>query len=143
MSWDITKMRGPAKGIWYHAYVVLDIFSRYIVAWRIEGIEDGNLATDMISDAIAEQGAPPGYLHADGGAAMTSKPLASLLADLDVARSHNRPRTSNDNPFSESQFKTMKYTPDYPERFASIGHVRAWMAPFVDFYNHDHRHSGI
>lgn len=142
-SWDITKMRGPAKGIWYHAYVVLDIFSRYIVAWRIEGIEDGSLATDMISEAIAEQGVAPGYLHADGGAAMTSKPLASLLVDLDVTRSHNRPRTSNDNPFSESQFKTMKYTPDYPERFASIGHARAWMAPFVDFYNHEHRHSGI
>ena len=142
-SWDITKMRGPAKGIWYHAYVILDIFSRYVVAWRIETIEDGVLAADLVTDAIIEQGTAPGWLHADGGAAMTSKPLASLLVDLEVTRSHNRPRTSNDNPFSESQFKTMKYTPDYPERFASIGAARAWMATFTDWYNHEHRHSGI
>lgn len=142
-SWDITKMRGPSKGIWYHAYVVLDIFSRCVVAWRIESIEDGTLAADLVAEAITEQGTAPGYLHADGGAAMTSKPLASLLVDLDVTRSHNRPRTSNDNPFSESQFKTMKYTPDYPERFASIGEARAWMAQFTDWYNHEHRHSGI
>lgn len=142
-SWDITKMRGPAKGIWYHAYVVLDIFSRYVVGWRIEAIEDGELAADLVADAIAEQGTAPGYLHADGGAAMTSKPLSSLLVDLDVTRSHNRPRTSNDNPFSESQFKTMKYVSDYPDRFASIGEARAWMAGFTTWYNHDHRHSGI
>ena len=142
-SWDITKMRGPAKGVWYHAYVVIDIFSRYVVGWRIETVEDGELAADLVADAIAEQGRAPGYLHADGGAAMTSKPLASLLVDLDVIRSHNRPRTSNDNPYSESQFKTMKYTPDYPERFASIGHARAWMNRFTHWYNHEHRHSGI
>ena len=142
-SWDITKMRGPAKGIWYHAYVVIDIFSRYVVGWRIETIEDGRLATDLVAEAVAEQGRAPGYLHADGGAAMTSKPLASLLVDLDVTRSHNRPRTSNDNPYSESQFKTMKYTPDYPDRFASIGHARAWMNQFIHWYNHAHRHSGI
>jgi putative transposase len=89
------------------------------------------------------QGTPPGYLHADGGAAMTSKALASLLVDLDVRRSHNRPRTSNDNPFSESQFKTMKYTPDYPSRFATIGEARAWMGTFTHWYNHEHRHSGV
>ena len=142
-SWDITKMRGPAKGVWYHAYVVIDIFSRYVVGWRIETVEDGELAADLVADAIAEQGRAPGYLHADGGAAMTSKPLASLLVDLDVIRSHNRPRTSNDNPYSESQFKTMKYTPDYPERFASIGAARAWMNRFIHWYNHQHRHSGI
>lgn len=142
-SWDITKMRGPAKGIWYHAYVIIDIFSRYVVAWRIEAIEDGQLAADLVGEAIAEQGRAPGYLHADGGAAMTSKPLASLLVDLDVRRSHNRPRTSNDNPYSESQFKTMKYTPDYPERFASIGEARAWMNSFIYWYNYEHRHSGI
>ena len=124
-SWDITKMRGPAKGIWYHAYVVIDIYSRYVVGWRIETIEDGQLAADLVADAIAEQGRAPGYLHADGGAAMTSKPLSSLLVDLDVTRSHNRPRTSNDNPYSEAQFNTMKYTPDYPERFSSIGAARA------------------
>lgn len=142
-SWDITKMRGPAKGIWYHAYVIIDIFSRYVVGWRIETIEDGRLAADLVAEAVAEQGRAPGYLHADGGAAMTSKPLASLLVDLDITRSHNRPRTSNDNPYSESQFKTMKYTPDYPERFASIGSARAWMNQFIHWYNHEHRHSGI
>ncbi len=142
-SWDITKMRGLAKGLWYHAYVVLDIFSRYVVGWRIEAVEDGLLAADLVTDIVAEQGTTPGYLHADGGAAMTSKPLASLLVDLDVARSHNRPRTSNDNPFSESQFKTMKYMPHYPDRFATIGAARTWMSAFTSWYNHEHRHSGI
>lgn len=142
-SWDITKMRGPAKGIWYHAYVVLDIFSRYIVGWRIEQVEDGKLAADLVTDVVTETGRPPGYLHADGGPAMTSKPLASLLVDLDITRSHSRPRQSNDNPYSEAAFKTLKYTPDYPARFASIGQARAWMDAFVTSYNHEHRHSGI
>ena len=142
-SWDITKMRGPAKGIWYHAYVVIDIFSRYLLGWRIEAVEDGQLATDLVADIVAEQGRPPRHLHADGGAAMTSKPLASFLVDLDIRRTHNRPRTSNDNPYSEAQFKTMKYMPDYPDRFASIGEARAWMNAFVAWYNHEHRHSGI
>lgn len=142
-SWDITKMRGPSKGVWYHAYVVIDIYSRYVLGWRIEAVEDGDLAADLVSDIVTEQGSAPGHLHADGGAAMTSKPLASLLVDLDVRRSHNRPRTSNDNPYSESQFKTMKYMPDYPERFASIGEARAWMEAFVAWYNHEHRHCGI
>lgn len=142
-SWDITKMRGPGKGCWYHAYVILDIFSRYVVGWRIEAVEDGHLAADLVADIVHTQGTAPGHLHADGGAAMTSKPLASLLVDLDVTRSHNRPRTSNDNPYSESQFKTMKYVPDYPARFASIGHARAWMEEFITWYNHEHRHSGI
>lgn len=142
-SWDITKMRGPAKGSWYHAYVVLDIFSRYIVGWRIEQVEDGQLAADLVEDIVAETGRPPGWLHADGGAAMTSKPLASLLVDLDVTRSHSRPRQSNDNPYSEAAFKTLKYSPDYPTRFASINDARAWMEGFVGYYNHEHRHSGI
>ncbi len=132
-SWDITKMRGPGKGSWYHAYVVIDIFSRYVLGWRIEQVEDGDLAADLVVDIVAEQGTAPGYLHADGGAAMTSKPLASLLVDLDVRRSHNRPRTSNDNPYSESQFKTMKYMADYPDRFVSIGEARAWMAAFTSW----------
>lgn len=142
-SWDITKMRGPSKGIWYHAYVVIDIFSRYVLGWRIEAVEDGDLAADLVADIVTEQGVAPGYLHADGGAAMTSKPLASLLVDLDVRRSHNRPRTSNDNPYSEAQFKTMKYMPDYPDRFGSIGEARGWMEAFTTWYNHEHRHSGI
>lgn len=143
-SWDITKMRGPAKGIWYHAYVVLDIFSRYVVGWRVERIEDGQLAADLVKEIVADTGGtPPGYLHADGGAAMTSKALASMLVDMDITRSHSRPRTSNDNPFSEAQFKTMKYTSDYPERFASVNEARTWMEGFTAYYNHEHRHSGI
>lgn len=142
-SWDITKLRGPSKGCWYHAYVIIDIFSRLVINWRIETIEDGDLAAELVAEAITEQGRAPGYLHADGGAAMTSKPLSSLLVDLDVSRSHNRPHTSNDNPYSEAQFKTMKYVHDYPERFASIGEARAWMTAFIESYNHEHRHSGI
>ena len=143
-SWDITKLRGPAKGIWYHAYVVLDIFSRYVVGWRVEKIEDGQLAADLVQEIVAESGGQlPGYLHADGGAAMTSKALASMLVDMDITRSHSRPRTSNDNPFSEAQFKTMKYTSDYPERFASVNEARIWMEGFATYYNHEHRHSGI
>ena len=143
-SWDITKMRGPAKGIWYHAYVVLDIFSRYVVGWRVERIEDGQLAADLVQEIVADTGGhPPGYLHADGGAAMTSKALASMLVDMDITRSHSRPHTSNDNPFSEAQFKTMKYTSDYPERFASVNEARTWMEGFTAYYNHEHRHSGI
>lgn len=136
-SWDITKLAGTARGIWYHCYVVIDIFSRYALGWRVEAVEDGRLAADLVADIIATQGTPPGWLHADGGAAMTSKPLGSLLANLDVTRSHNRPRTSNDNPYSEAQFKTMKYTPDYPNRFDSLGHARAWMEEFMAWYNHE------
>jgi putative transposase len=142
-SWDITKMRGPSKGAWYHAYVVISIFSRYIVGWRVETYEDGVLAAELVEDIVTEQEIRPGYLHADRGAAMTSKPLSSLLSDLDVTKSHSRPRVSNDNPYSEAQFKTMKYVPDYPERFASVGEARAWMDRFVSSYNHEHRHSGI
>lgn len=142
-SWDITKLRGPGKGCWYHAYVILDIFSRYVVGWRIENVEDGTLAADLVEQIVAETGHRPGWLHADGGAAMTSKPLASLLSDLDITRSRSRPHTSNDNPYSEAQFKTMKYQPDYPDRFDSIGHARAWMDGFITSYNHEHYHSGI
>ncbi len=111
-SWDITKLREPAKGIWYHAYVVIDIFSRHVVGWRIEAAEGGDLAAELVADIVTVQGRVPEHLHADGGATMTSKPLASLLVDLDVRKSHNRPRTSNDNPISELQFKTMKYQPE-------------------------------
>lgn len=142
-SWDITKLRGPAKGIWYHAYVVISIFSRLVLGYRVETYEDGDLAVELVEDIVTEQGARPEYLHADRGAAMTSKPLSSLLSDLDIARSHSRPRVSNDNPFSEAQFKTMKYVPYYPARFASIGEARTWMDQFINVYNHEHRHSGI
>lgn len=142
-SWDITKMRGPTKGVWYHAYVFIDIFSRYVVGWRIEAVEDGDLAVELVEQIVEEQGTGPVHVHADGGPAMTSKSLSSLLVDLDVIRTHNRPHTSNDNPYSEAQFKTMKYVPDYPDRFASIGEARSWMRQFTDWYNHQHHHSGI
>ena len=142
-SWDITKLKGPAKGMWYHAYVVIDIFSRYVVGWRIESREDGALAAELVQEIVDEQGHPPTHLHADGGTAMTSKHLSSLLIDLDVIRTHNRPHTSNDNPYSEAQFKTMKYRPDFPDRFESIGHARAWAEQFFTWYNHEHYHSGI
>jgi transposase InsO family protein len=142
-SWDITKMKGPSKGIWYHAYVIIDIFSRYIVGWRVETKEDGRLAADLVREIVDEQAHPPTHLHADGGAAMTSKALASLLVDLDVIRTHNRPHTSNDNPYSEAQFKTMKYVPDYPDHCESVGHARTWTEEFVSWYNHEHYHSGI
>lgn len=144
-SWDITKLRGPHAGIWYSLYVVLDIFSRKIVGWRIETREDAELAEALIAESYTREGVQPHQLtlHADRGAAMTSKTLAELLIDLGVAQSHSRPTISDDNPYSESQFKTMKYGPSYPERFASLQAARTWMRWFADWYNHEHKHSGI
>jgi putative transposase len=144
-SWDITKLRGPQAGLWYNLYVVLDIFSRKIVGWRIETREDAELAEALIAESYKSEGVQPQQLtlHADRGAAMTSKTLAELLLDLGVAQSHSRPTISDDNPYSESQFKTMKYGPSYPERFASLQAARAWMRWFADWYNHEHKHSGI
>jgi putative transposase len=144
-SWDITKLRGPQAGLWYNLYVVLDIFSRKIVGWRIETREDAELAEALIGESYTREGVQPQQLtlHADRGAAMTSKTLAELLLDLGVAQSHSRPTISDDNPYSESQFKTMKYGPSYPERFASLQAARAWMRWFADWYNHEHKHSGI
>lgn len=144
-SWDITKLRGPMAGIWYSLYVILDIFSRKIVGWRIELREDSALAEALVADAYRREGVQPYQLtlHADRGAPMTSKLLADLLVDLNVTQSHSRPTISDDNPYSESQFKTMKYGPTYPERFASLDEARAWMRGFVAWYNHDHKHSGI
>jgi len=142
-SWDITKLRGHAKGIWYHAYVILDIFARYVVGQRIENKEDGELAKELVELIVHSNDRKPGYLHADGGAAMTSKELSSLLLDLNIIRTHNRPHTSNDNPYSESQFKTTKYHPEYPQWFASIGDSRTWFNDFTTWYNWEHYHSGI
>jgi putative transposase len=144
-SWDITKLRGPYAGLWYHLYVVLDIFSRKIVGWRIETREDAELAEALIAESYTREGVQPQQLtlHADRGAAMTSKTLAELLCDLGVAQSQSRPTISDDNPYSEAQFKTMKYGPSYPERFASLQAARAWMRAFADWYNHEHKHSGI
>ena len=144
-SWDITKLRGPLAGIWYSLYVVLDSFSRKIVGWLIDTREDAVLAEALIADCVRREGVPANQLtlHADRGAPMTSKTVAELLIDLGVAQSHSRPTISDDNPYSESQFKTMKYGPSYPERFASLEAARSWMRSFEAWYNHEHKHSGI
>ena len=144
-SWDITKMRGPQSGVWYNLYVVIDSFSRMIVGWLVAEREDARLAELLIADACTQEGIGPQQLtvHADRGAPMTSKLLAELLLDLGVTRSHSRPSVSNDNPYSEAQFKTMKYGPSYPERFASLEEAQAWVTTFIRWYNTEHRHSGL
>ena len=141
-SWDITKLRGPERGVYYDLYVILDIYSRYIVGWTVAAREDADLASALIEHATQVHGAP-GSLHADRGTSMTSKPVAQLLVDLGVARSHSRPHVSNDNPFSEAAFKTLKYAPAFPGRFGSVADARAFCEQFFAYYNHEHRHSGI
>jgi putative transposase len=142
-SWDITKLHGPAKGVYYDLYVIIDIYSRYVPGWLLAPTETGELAKQFIAATIAAAGSPPRVVHADRGTSMTSKPVALLLADLGVLRSHSRPKVSNDNPFSESAFKTLKYCPAFPDRFGSIADARAFCADFFTYYNHQHRHSGI
>jgi putative transposase len=141
-SWDITKLRGPQRGVWYDLYVMLDIFSRYVVGWRVEQTETAELATEFIDDVIRTYGKPKA-VHADRGTSMTSKSVAQLLVDLDVARSHSRPHVSNDNPFSEAAFKTLKYCPAFPDHFDDIDAARAFCKEFFDYYNHAHYHSGL
>ncbi|MFD6065501.1 IS3 family transposase [Rhodococcus wratislaviensis] len=141
-SWDITKLPGPVKGVYYDAYVMVDIYSRYIVGAHVQTHESGLLAVEFMTDIFATHGIPE-VVHADRGTSMTSKSVATLLADLDVVRSHSRPRVSNDNPYSESLFKTLKYGPGFPERFGSVHHAREFMDSFVAWYNHEHRHTGI
>jgi putative transposase len=141
-SWDITKLRGPDRGVYYDLYVILDIYSRYVVGWTVAAREDADIAKELIASAARVHGAPDS-LHADRGTSMTSKPVAQLLVDLGVARSHSRPHTSNDNPFSEAQFKTLKYAPAFPGRFGSLADARAFCESFFSYYNHEHRHSGI
>ena len=140
--WDITKLRGPLRGVWYDLYVMLDIFSRYVVGWRVEETETAELATEFIDDVIRTYGKPKA-VHADRGTSMTSKSVAQLLVDLDVARSHSRPHVSNDNPFSEAAFKTLKYCPAFPDHFDDINHARAFCKEFFDYYCHEHYHSGL
>jgi putative transposase len=142
-SWDITKLHGPARGVYYDLYVMLDIYSRYVVGWMVAPRESADLAEEFIADAIARIGAAPKAIHADRGTSMTSKPVALLLADLGIDRSHSRPRVSNDNPYSESQFKTLKHCPAFPGRFGSIEDARAFCTEFFAYYNHEHRHGGI
>lgn len=144
-SWDITWLRGPQRLEYYYLYVILDVFSRYVVGWMIAEVESADLAQRLIAETCRKWAIQPDTLtiHADRGAPMTSKAVAQLLEDLGVSKSHSRPYTSNDNPFSEAQFKTMKYRPDYPDRFADMKQARAWAVPFFDWYNNDHRHSSL
>jgi len=144
-SWDITKLLGPAKWTYYYLYVILDIFSRYATGWMVATRESAALAEKLITAACTSQRITRGQLtiHADRGSSMTSKPVAFLLADLGVIQSHSRPHVSNDNPYSESQFKTLKYRPDFPARFASIEAARAHCQVFFPWYNHEHRHSAL
>ena len=144
-SWDITKLLGPTTWTYYCLYVLLDVFSRYVVGWLLAQREAAALAEKLIAESCERQQIRPGQLtvHADRGAAMTSKPVAFLLADLGVTKTHSRPHVSNDNPYSESQFKTLKYRPEFPDRFDSILQARAFCRDFFRWYNHDHRHSGI
>jgi putative transposase len=144
-SWDISKLKGPAKWTHFYLYVILDVYSRYAVAWTVQHRENAQLAKALIAQACEQQQIARDQLtvHADRGSAMTSKPVAFLLADLGVLKSHNRPYTSTDNPYSEAQFKTLKYRPAFPARFASIEHARAFCRDFFAWYHHDHRHSGI
>ena len=144
-SWDITKLMGPTKWRYFYLYVILDIFSRRVVGWCVADAESAVLFKPLLDDAIAKHNVPPGQLtlHADRGGPMKAKATALLLADLGVTRSHNRPHTSNDNPFSESHFKTLKYQPTFPQRFGCIEDARSFCRRFFDWYNQDHHHAGI
>jgi putative transposase len=144
-SWDISKIKGPVKWNHYHLYVIIDIFSRYVVGWMIAERESAELAEQLIADTVAKHNILPGTLtlHADRGTSMRSKPVAALLVDLQVTKTHSRPHVSDDNPYSESQFKTLKYRPDFPERFGSIQDARVHCQQFFSWYNNVHRHSGI
>jgi putative transposase len=144
-SWDITKLLGPTKWTYYYLYNILDVFSRYSVGWMIAERESASLAEALIAATCVRQNIQLGQLtiHADRGSSMTSKPVALLMADLGVTKTHSRPHVSNDNPFSESGFKTLKYRPDYPERFGCLADARSWAGEFFRWYNYDHHHTGI
>lgn len=144
-TWDITKLRGPVRGTHYHLYVILDVFSRYVPGWMVAGRESAILAERLIGETADKEGIEPGQLtiHADRGTSMRSKDVELLLADLGIERSHSRPHVSNDNPYSESQFRTLKYRPTFPDRFGSLEDARAFCAEFFTWYNTVHRHSGI
>jgi putative transposase len=144
-SWDITKLKGPVKWTYFYLYVILDIFSRYVVGWMIAHRESATLAKRLIAETCEKEKIEWGRLtvHADRGTSMTSKLVAQLLADLGVTKTHNRPHVSNDNPYSESHFKTLKYRPGFPSRFGCIEDARGFCRSFFRWYNHDHRHGGI
>ena len=144
-SWDITRLLGPAKWTYYYLYVIIDLYSRYVPGWLLASRETAALAERLLAESIAKHHVVADQLtvHADRGTSMASKPVALLLADLGVTKSHSRPHCSNDNPYSEAHFKTLKYRPDFPERFGSLEDGRAFCRRFFDWYHHDHRHSGI
>ncbi len=144
-SWDITKLKGPKTWTWYYLYVLLDIFSRYVVGWMVASRESSALAKRLIQDSCIKQGTAPGelILHSDRGSPMTAKGTAQLLAQLGVTRSLSRPKVPDDNPFSEAQFKTLKYHPGFPRRFGSIEDALSFCRPFFTWYNTEHRHSGL
>ena len=144
-SWDITRLPGPARGSCYHLYTVMDIFSREVVGWTVAEREAELIARELLAKTCQREGIKPEQLtlHSDRGAPMIARSMAELLDELGVHKSHSRPRVSNDNPYSEAQFKTLKYRPDYPQRFASIQAARAWCRHFFDWYSHTHYHSGI
>ena len=144
-SWDITKLRGPVKWTYYYLYVILDIFSRYVTGWMLARRESAQLARRLIRESCFKQNIAPEQLtlHADRGSSMRSKTVALLLADLGVTKTHSRPYVSNDNPYSESQFKTMKYCPEFPSRFGGLEHGRQFCCGFLHYYNYEHRHSGL
>lgn len=144
-SWDITKLMGPVKWSYFHLYVILDIFSRYVVGWMVAPCESAALAKQLIEETCIKQHIQKGQLtiHADRGSSMKSKPVAFLMADLGITKTHSRPHTSDDNPFSEAQFKTLKYRPDFPDRFGSIEDARLFCREFFPWYNNEHKHTGI
>ncbi len=144
-SWDITKLLGPVKWTYFYLYVILDVFSRFVVGWMVAPRESAELAKRLIADSCDKQNIAPGQLtiHADRGSSMTSKPVAFLRADLGVTKTHSRPYVSDDNPYSESQFRAMKYRPEFPDRFGSIQDSRAFCQQFFAWYNEEHRHSGL
>lgn len=141
-SWDITDLRSPWRGVCFKAYSIIDIYSRKLVGWRVEDREADHLAVEMFQQAIAREGIPD-VVHADSGPAMRSTLLKDYLGELGITQTHNRPRVSNDNPFSESEFRTMKYRPNYPGTFTDLEQARAFMAWYVRWYNAEHKHSGI
>lgn len=144
-SWDITKLLGPAKWTYYYLYTILDVFSRYVVGWMIAERESASLAEELIAATCLRQNIQPNQLsiHADRGSSMTSRPVALLMADLGITKTHSRPHVSNDNPFSEAQFKTLKYRPDYPDCFGCQPDARAWATEFFQWYNYEHHHTAL
>lgn len=143
-SWDITKLKGPVRGTYFDAYVMLDIYSRKVINWEIHNTETGELAKDFIENSFAaNHGTLPATIHSDNGTSMTSKNVAALLSDLCIERSRSRPHVSNDNPYSEAAFKTLKYCPAFPDNFTSIYDARIFGHAFFTYYNAEHRHSGI